>query len=102
MSTRMQTQAKAAPKPSFTPVRSGLLQRKCACGGTANVSGECQECSKKGRFGLQTKLKVNKPGDNYEQEADRIADQVMSTPVNSTVSGVPSRVPRSSVQPNGQ
>ncbi|MCY7272247.1 MAG: DUF4157 domain-containing protein [Phormidesmis sp. CAN_BIN44] len=26
---------------------------------------------------LQTKLKINEPGDRYEQEADRIADQVM-------------------------
>ena len=79
-----------------------LLQRKCACGGAAGISGECEECSKKKRFGLQTKLKVNKPGDNYEQEADRVVDQVMSTPVNPTVSGAPPRVPRSSGQSNGQ
>jgi hypothetical protein len=29
---------------------------------------------------IQTKLKVNQPGDIYEQEADRMADQVMRTP----------------------
>src|SRR5262245_12908718 len=29
---------------------------------------------------IQTKLAVNKPGDEYEQEADRVAEQVMSTP----------------------
>jgi hypothetical protein len=29
------------------------------------------------RLGLQTKLRVNEPGDIYEQEADRVADQVM-------------------------
>ncbi len=29
---------------------------------------------------LQTKLTVNKPGDSYEQEADRVADQVMRMP----------------------
>jgi hypothetical protein len=29
---------------------------------------------------LQTKLSVNKPGDEYEQEADRIAEQVMCMP----------------------
>jgi len=78
------------------------LQRKCACGGAAGISGKCEECSKKKRFGLQTKLKVNKPGDIYEQEADRIADQVMSTPVNPTVSVAPSHVPRSSGRSNGQ
>jgi len=29
---------------------------------------------------LQPKLKVGKPGDKYEQEADRVADQVMRMP----------------------
>ncbi|MEK6372696.1 MAG: DUF4157 domain-containing protein [Acidobacteriota bacterium] len=29
---------------------------------------------------IQTKLAINKPGDEYEQEADRIAEQVMRTP----------------------
>lgn len=30
--------------PSFTPVQSGLLQRKCACGGAPGADGECSEC----------------------------------------------------------
>ena len=34
----------SAPKLSFTPVRTNLLQRKCACGGTTGPSGECAEC----------------------------------------------------------
>ena len=29
---------------------------------------------------LQTKLTVNEPGDQYEQEADRVAEQVMRMP----------------------
>ena len=29
---------------------------------------------------IQTKLAINKPGDGYEQEADRVAEQVMHTP----------------------
>ena len=65
-------------------------------------SGECEECSKKKRLGLQTKLKVNEPGDIYEQEADRIADQVMATPAHPAVSGAPPRIQRFSGQPNGQ
>jgi hypothetical protein len=37
------------------------------------------------RFGLiQAKLKVNKPEDSYEQEADRIAGQVLATPAQHT------------------
>src|SRR4051812_27824647 len=30
-----------------TPARSHLLQRKCACGGTPGLDGECTECRKK-------------------------------------------------------
>lgn len=29
---------------SFMPVRGGLLQRKCACGGTLGPTGECETC----------------------------------------------------------
>ncbi|NMG11603.1 DUF4157 domain-containing protein [Brasilonema sp. UFV-L1] len=39
-----QTQTK--PKSSFTPVKSGLLQRKCSCGGSAGLTGECTGCQK--------------------------------------------------------
>ena len=30
--------------------------------------------------GIQAKLKINEPDDKYEQEADRVADQVMRMP----------------------
>src|SRR5215210_1907161 len=43
---------KTAPKPSFTPARTGFLQRKCACGGSPGMTGECVECSRK-RLALQ-------------------------------------------------
>jgi hypothetical protein len=36
-----------APISSFTPARTGLLQRKCACGGTPGPTGECAECRRK-------------------------------------------------------
>jgi hypothetical protein len=32
------------------------------------------------KTGIQTKLKVSQPGDVYEQEADKVAEQVMRTP----------------------
>jgi len=38
---------------------------------------------------MQAKLKVNKPGDVYEREADRISDQVLATPKPAPVSGGP-------------
>ena len=49
MTAPLQTQLKADStwKPSFMPMRSGLLQRKCACGGMPGPTGECAECKKK-------------------------------------------------------
>jgi hypothetical protein len=60
--------------------RPPVVQRKCACGGTPGPTGECEECSKKNRLGLQTKLRFNEPGDIYEKEADRVANQVIHAP----------------------
>ncbi len=51
---------------------SGKIQSKplCPCG------GGCPRCSGV----IQAKLKIGQPNDIYEQEADRIADQVMRMP----------------------
>jgi hypothetical protein len=35
------------------------------------------------KIGIQPKLKVSQPGDAYEQEADRVAEQVMRMPISS-------------------
>jgi hypothetical protein len=54
------------------PKEQFLVQRKenaCACG------GGCPTCL--GTLGVQAKLKIGAPNDVYEQEADRVADQVM-------------------------
>jgi hypothetical protein len=54
-----------------------LLQRKanCACG------GGCPSCADETHARtMQTKLPVSTPGDQYEREADRVADQVMRMP----------------------
>lgn len=87
----------------FQPVAnkaSGLLQRKCASCGTHTIAGgECSECSKGKRLPLQTKLAVNEAGDIYEQEADRIADQVLAAPLHPNVSHTPPRIQRFAGQP---
>jgi len=59
---------------SISPLSTGmpLLQRQCACG------GGCPRCQDE--LGIQTKLKISEPGDRYEQEADRTADEVMRMP----------------------
>src|SRR5208283_2914400 len=51
---------------------------------------------------IQTRLTVNEPGDVYEQEADRIADQVLASPAHPAVSGAPPQIQRFSGQSNGQ
>ena len=47
---------------------------------------------------MQAKLKVNKPGDVYEREADRISDQVQATQNPALVSGAPA-IQRVAAQP---
>lgn len=34
----------AAPAPTFTPLRSNLLQRQCSCGAPAGIDGACPAC----------------------------------------------------------
>lgn len=53
MNERMQSPAASVQKPSFAPIRGNLLQRKCACGGTPGLDGECAECRKKRLLGSQ-------------------------------------------------
>jgi hypothetical protein len=47
--------------------------KHCACG------GGCPRCQNNSP--IQTKLAVSQPGDSYEQEADRVADQIMRSEV---------------------
>jgi len=135
MSTEMQTKVQASPAQNFTPVQTGLLQRKSALCNTSGLVEDSERDKEKltlqrssvyqagtttvppimhevlrspgkpqdvtthayiePRFGhdfnrvsvhstrpgmIQTKLEINKPGDPYEQEADRVADAVMRMP----------------------
>ena len=61
--------------PSFLSKDNTIIQRKptCPCG------GGCPRCQQ-GELLIQTKLRIGAPNDKYEQEADRIADQVMRMP----------------------
>src|SRR3954464_10119256 len=54
-----------------------VIQRKagCACG------GGCPDCKDElEEQQVQTKTAISSPGDSFEQEADRVADQVMRMP----------------------
>lgn len=73
---------------------NGVLQRKCASCGNHTVAGEeCDDCKKNGS-GLQTKLTVGGSHDVYEQEADRVADQVLGSSPQHGVKGAPVQVQR--------
>jgi hypothetical protein len=51
------------------------IQRKCACGGS------CASCAAdEEKLRIQTKLSVGAANDVYEQEADRVADQILRMP----------------------
>jgi hypothetical protein len=69
----------ATTKPAQSNSYASLLLRKCVCGGSAGLTGQCDECNSKKLLGkpLQTKLRISELGDVYEQEADRISRQVM-------------------------
>lgn len=58
--------------PISLPHTNAILNCKpaCSCGGT------CPKCQAE-KLGVQPKLKIGAPNDKYEQEADRVADQVM-------------------------
>lgn len=85
MSTRQLIPSKSAAVtfPSFTPVRSGLLQHKCACGGTHGPTGKCEECRKKK---LQRKTlgsdASSQPStfDSQTFEVPPIVDEVLRSP----------------------
>ncbi len=62
MNQRSPTQTK--PSPSFTPVQTRLLQRKCACGNSSSLTGKCSECQKK-KLSLQRRA-VNNTAESSE------------------------------------
>lgn len=77
--------------PSLS-ARVGLLQRKCACGGTPGPTGECENCQKKRKGFLQRhtagtsiaapwprraeSLLIGQPNSSWEREADQAASAV--------------------------
>ncbi|MEQ8962756.1 MAG: hypothetical protein RLP02_33400, partial [Coleofasciculus sp. C2-GNP5-27] len=65
-------------KGAFAPVSQNPIQRQCAdC-----ANQEKEQAGGAGKdleeIGIQTKLTIGAPGDPYEQEANRVASQVMS------------------------
>ena len=81
MSDLTRTATAQTTHPSQSPAPSGLLQRQCACGQHTVAGGECAACRQKRQGALQRSpsgLAINRPGDRYEQEAERVAAAVIS------------------------
>src|SRR5437870_4678698 len=67
-------------KPSLfvaASVKSGMLQRKCACGGTRGPTGECEDCRKKK---LQRKATQPSTLDSQPSEVPPIVHDVLRSP----------------------
>ncbi len=97
----LQNTAVKSPPVSKSSHAGLLLQRKCACGVplVSSLSGKCEAC-KKNR--LQAKLTIGASNDPLEQEADRVADQVLAEPVNPLISGAVQHIQRFTEESTGQ
>lgn len=56
---------------------------------TCPFGGACHTCP----VAVQTKLAINQPGDRYEQEADRVAEQIMGMPAREDEDDKPCKQP---------
>ncbi len=120
MITHQRTPTKpAATAPQSTMLaRGGLLQRQCVCGSDAGPSGVCDECKSKKRHLqrkvenrghstasqpslLQRRLDIGACNSPLEQEADRIARQVLSPPAD-ILGSAPLEIQRFTGQPKRQ
>ena len=63
MSERTKTPIQKIAKPSHASARTGLLQRKCACGGAACLTDECADCQ-------HEKLTLQRRSNGGESPAD--------------------------------
>jgi uncharacterized protein DUF4157 len=68
----------ATPAPEQALSSSPLVIRRCACGGTPGVDGECAACRAKRlqRTLLRAPIEVGPPDDEFEREAERASDAV--------------------------
>ncbi len=111
MTLRARFQTSRSSPQASAAIQTDTLQRKCSCGNHTVAGGECAECSKDKnllqrqsadqsldnapRPLLQTKLTVGSSSDPLEQEAERVADQLMAAPSHSLVSDSPPQIQRS-------
>ena len=76
------------------------LQRQCAFANTSSANDLCVTCNS-GKP-LQTKLSIGASDDPLEQEANRVAEQVLAAPARAAVGGAPMRIQRFTGSPRGE
>jgi Domain of unknown function (DUF4157) len=88
-----------AKKPKLSPPKSSSIDQISLLQRTVG-NREVERLLKSGVS--QSKLKVNEPGDIYEQEADRFSHQVLTAPTHAPVGGTAPRIQRVAGQPAGE
>ena len=81
MSEKTQLQSPARPRLALSPASApnALLQRKCACGGSPGVAGECQECSTQ-KLSLQRSTRNPEPDTRNREGVPPIVHEVLRSP----------------------
>jgi Domain of unknown function (DUF4157) len=100
MSTLVPMQSLAAkPKAVGSSAHAGLLLQRKHTYKTpaASLTGELGDSKSPQR--LQAKLAIGASNDALEQEADRVADQVLAAPTHSAISGAPPFIQRFTGEP---
>lgn len=75
-----QTVSTAAVTSSFTPVHSGVLQRKCDCGNHTIAGTECSPCSKEHESTLQRSAVVHESARHHDGHVPPIVHEVLRSP----------------------
>ncbi len=72
------TPTRATADPTIRLSRMSILgvQRKCGCESPSRIANRDDESSRRA-LRIQAKLKINRPGDSFEEEADRVAESIM-------------------------
>ena len=80
MTLKTSARANKTSEPNDAMAKA-VLQRKCACGQHTRSVNECSACSENRiKRPLQAKFRIGESHDLFEQEADRVAEQVMKMP----------------------
>ena len=77
MTSRTSAEAAKTTARRFRRYRNGILQRKCACGGSPGLSGECKECN--GRK-LQRATRNSEPDTRNSDGVPPIVHEVLRSP----------------------